>query len=360
MKNSISSRQAAIIACIMIFANKVLTLPSLLYEKSKADSIFILFLMFLIDLFVLFIFFRLKGKYQDKSFFEILSQKLSKPVAIAIYALFFAYYLIILLINFNFTHVYFRVQVYHDDQESVFLFVAAIIMICAVTRGLRPFSRTLEFFYFFIVFGFFACIFIAISNFKEFPILFDSNFKDIFLSSYHYAFAFGDMLYLFLIMDRVELTKKGQKQIIKYILLAMSIVIGGYFMFFSIYQNTVFMHPNAVSDILVLSYQTLSIGRLEILAVVIIMLLTLGQLGLYSYILTKILMQIFPKMTKVLSIIIVITLFYGLYILFFNNLDMVKYAFTGNVPILAIILQYFLPIVLLIIALNSSKKEEKG
>ena len=358
MKAFISSRQAAIIACIMIFANKVLTLPSLLYEKSKADSIFILMLMFLVDLGVLFIFFKLKRGYRDESFFDILKSKLSTPIAIAVYVLLFVYFFITLLINFNFTHVYFRVQVYHDDQELVFLFVAIIIMISAVIRGLRPFARTLEFLYIFIIIGFFACIFIAVSNFKEFPIFFDSNIRDIFGSSYHYAFAFGDILYLFLIMDRIDLTKNGEKQILKYVLLAMAIVIGGYFMFFSIYQNTVFMHPNAVSDILVLSYQTFSIGRLEILAVVIIMLLTLGQIGLYAYILSMILMKIFPKMTKILSIIIVIVLFYGLYNLFFNNLDVIKYAFTGNIPILALILQYLLPIILLV--LTSKKKKVKA
>lgn len=356
MKALISSRQAAIITCIMIFANKVLTLPSLLYEKSKADSIFVLALMFLVDIGVLFLFFKLKQKFKDESFFEILKKTLSKPVAIGVYALFFVYFMIILLINFNFTHVYFRSQVYHDAQELVFLFVGIVIMISAVMRGLRPFARTLEFIYIFIITGLLACIFISISNFKEFPIFFDSNMGDIFFNSYHYAFAFGDVLYLFLIIDKIDLTKKGEKQILKYILFAMAMVIGGYFMFFSIYQNTVFMHPNAVSDILVLSYQTFSIGRLEILAVVIIMLLTLGQLGLYAYVLSLILRKIFPRMSKPLSVVVVMVLFFGLYMIFFNNLDMIKIAFTGDVPILALILQYLLPIVLFIIILLPKKK----
>ena len=39
---TISSRQTAVLASVMLFANKILVLPSLLYEYAKADSIFIM------------------------------------------------------------------------------------------------------------------------------------------------------------------------------------------------------------------------------------------------------------------------------------------------------------------------------
>ena len=199
MKDTISARQAGLMASVMIFANKILTLPSLLYEKSKADAIFVVLFLFLIDLSVLFIFFRLKEKYPKASFFDILKQNLSRPVAIIIFALFFLYFFATLLINFNFTHVYFKSQVYHDDQESVFLFVATAIIIFTMARGLRPLARTVEFFFLLIIFGFVAVMFVALSNTKEMLILFDSPISSFFVNMYKYAFSFGDMLLLFLI-----------------------------------------------------------------------------------------------------------------------------------------------------------------
>ena len=344
MKDTISCRQAGIIGAILIFANKVLALPSLLAQNTGADAIFIMAFMFLIDIMVLFVFFRLKRAFPHSSFFDVI-KRLSKPICILILGLFFIYFFIGFLINFNFTHVYFKVQVYHDDQESVFLFVAIVIMIATMSHGFRAIARTIEFFYLFILIGFFACMFIALSNFNEFAVMFDTPILQLVKNGYKYSFAFGDMLYLFLIMDKVELTKNGQKQILKYILFAMLVVLGGYFLFYCVYQYTLFIHPNAVSDIIVLSYQIFNVGRLEIVAVVLIMLITLFQISLYGYILGHILMQIFPKLDGNFSIVCVVILFLIVYTLFFNSLDSIVNAFTGNFVIFAILLQYLIPLI---------------
>ena len=47
---TISSRQTAVIAGILLFANKILVLPSLLYEHAKADSVFILAILLLAEI----------------------------------------------------------------------------------------------------------------------------------------------------------------------------------------------------------------------------------------------------------------------------------------------------------------------
>lgn len=357
MKNTISVRQTAIIACILLFSNKILTLPSLLYEKSKADSLFIMLLMFFVEIFVLFVFFKLKRRYQSETFFEILSQKLGKVVAIIVFSCFFLYFFIKLLINFNFTHMYFKIQVYHDDQDSVFLFVAIVVMITMMARGFRPLARTLEFFYYAILIGFGLCVFISFVNFRQFPIFFDSPIKEIFIGSYRYAFAFGDVLFLFFIMDKVELTRKGEGQILKYVTFAMVTILVGYFLFFSVYQYSIFMHPSAVSDIIVLSYQIFSVGRLEFLAVLIIMNITLFQISLYAYVLAYILRQIFKKLKKNYSIFVVLGLFLSLYVIYFNNLDVIKMCFTGYASIFALVLQLLIPLICLVFTF--SKKEQR-
>ena len=64
MKETITTRQTAIMASILLFANKILTLPSLLYEYAKGDVLLIFLMMFAIDIGVLFIFFALKKKYK--------------------------------------------------------------------------------------------------------------------------------------------------------------------------------------------------------------------------------------------------------------------------------------------------------
>ena len=202
------------------------------------------------------------------------------------------------------------------------------------------------------------CIFISLTNIRQIPVFFDSPIKEIFNGIYKYAFAFGDLLFLFLIMDKIDLNKRGEKQILRYVLFAMITILVGYYLFFSVYQYSIFIHPNAVSDIIVLSYQIFSVGRLEFLAVLIIMNITLFQISLYGYILAYILRQIFNKLNKNLSILLVIVMFLGLYWLYFNNLDVISMCFTGHFSIFALILQFLVPIICFILSLLKSERRQ--
>ena len=57
----ISIRQCGVIIVMCIFANKILLMPSLMYERTSADSIFVMLLLFLLDFVMLPIFIKLKS-----------------------------------------------------------------------------------------------------------------------------------------------------------------------------------------------------------------------------------------------------------------------------------------------------------
>ena len=344
MKNTISAKQTAVIASIMIFSNKILTLPSLLYKYGKGDSLLILLMMFLIELGVLFIFFSLKQRFKTESLFKIISQNWGKALAIIIYVVLILYFFIKLLTSFNVNHIYFKMQVYHNDQKSIFLFTSLIIIALTTIGGFRPLCRTLQFFFIPIITGLLFCLFISFSNFSTTLQLFETPVASFFEGAYKYCFAFGDFLFLFLIMDRIEYDKNQNKQILKYVLISMAIMLVGYFLFFSIFQYTAFMHPNAVSDIIVLSYEIFDIGRLDIIAVITVMLLTFCQLSMYAYVLSVLFTSIFPKMSKIYSVALIVVVFLILYGFFTNSLDVVNYLTTTVMPIIAILLQYVLPL----------------
>ena len=78
---SISARQTGIILFLTILANKILLLPSIMYEKTKADSLFVMFLFFAVELFVLWIFFALKDKFGNKSLKDVLQNLIGKSFA---------------------------------------------------------------------------------------------------------------------------------------------------------------------------------------------------------------------------------------------------------------------------------------
>ena len=344
MKGLVSARQSAIIASILIFSNKILTLPSLLSGFAKGDAIFILLMMFLADLGVLCLFFFLKNRYKTQSFFEILSSHLTKPVAIIIYIFLFAYFLMKLLLNFNSTQMYFKTQVYHDAHIFIFLFTTIVILATSILGGLRALARTIEFFYIPLIVGLLFCLFISFANINDIPVLFDTSFKSFFTGAFKYTFCFGDFLILFLLMHKIQIDKKWENNFLKYSIFSMSLILVEYGLFFSIFQFTGFLHTDAMSDIIVLSYKFFDIGRLDIIAIITIMLLTFCQIGLYGYAMCEIFNNIVSRLSVKYSCAFVILCFLILYLLFFNSLDFLVEITTIYLPYISILFQYFLPI----------------
>lgn len=344
MKDKISATQTAILASILLCANKILSLPSLLYKYTRSDGFLLLLFMFVFDIGVLCIFFVLKNKYREESFYQIICQNWGKFFAIIIYSLLFVHFLMQLLSTFNLTNMYYGLQVYHNDQSMIFLFVALTILIVTSAGGLRSLSRTIQFFYIPIIVCLIICLLISFPNFTKPLIMFTANATSFFTGVFKYSFVFGDLLFLFLIMDKIELEKKDDLKVVKYVILTMVIMATGYFLFYSIFENTAFLHSNAISDMIVLSYEIFDIGRLDIIGAVTVMLISLSQIGVFGYILSSIILTMFPKLTKNYSIFLVVLIFCIMYGLFINTLDSLVYVITTIMPYIAISLQYFLPL----------------
>ena len=357
MKNCITTRQTAIIASILIFANKILMLPSLLYEYVKGDALLVFFFMFAIDVGVLFIFFALKRKYKNESFFSILSQKLTKPIAIIIYLAMLVYFFIELLLNFNVTGVYFKTQIYHNDEKITFLLISLAIFAIVISGGFRGLARTIEFFYYPIVLGCVLCLIISFFNFSQPLILFDSTAKSFFTACYRHVISFGDIVILFLLMDKIQYDDKSRKQILKYVLITMGIVLFEVFIFLSLFPNTAFLHSNSISDIIILSPEIFDIGRLDIIAVTTVMFLTLCQGCIYSFVLCDLVLHLIPKIPVKVGVFIIEAIFLLLFVTVFNNINSVAEVARSWAVYLGIFLQYLLPIICSFFLIGKKKKE---
>lgn len=357
---TISSRQTAVIAGILLFANKILVLPSLLYEHAKADSVFILAILLLAEFALLLIFFRLKRAYPKSSFYQIISQKMGVFAAKIIYFLIILYIFYKILLVYNISYVYFRVQVYLDASFYIFLLVFLLVCNSCVMRGLRPLARCAEFFFFFIISCVVFCLLLSIANFNKFPIFFDTACSDFFLGGFKYLFCFGDVLLLFLLMHKIELDKKGERQVVRYLLVVSALIVILYVMFFSIFNHTSFVHKNALSDIITFSYRFTYLGRLDMVAIVTLMFLSLFQISIALYVFCECFTQIFPPLGKVYGLITFDLLFVGLTLI--STLDYLQLTQLGTLvmPYFAIALQYLLPLVCLFFTLGGRHEKNRN
>ncbi len=356
MKEKISANQAGLMLALLLFANKIINLPSLLSTFAKGDSIFIVLIYFLIEIGVIFIFFRLKKQFPEKSFFDILKEKLSIVTAWIVYLSALIYFYTKIFLTFFSGLVYFKTEVYLESQEIFFLVTTLVLTFCLVHGGFRALGRSAEFFFIPIIVGLIFCQIISLSNFKEVAILFDSDAKLFFTGAFRFIFIFGDSIFLFFIMNKIALEKKWQKKIIYKVMFIMFVIISGYSIFFSIFQYTGFMHTNAVSDIITLSYQLFYIGRLDSIAVVVLMVMTIFQIAIYSSVFCECMQKLMVKSNTKFNLIIFNILFLIGYFLIYENYGSVLNAATKDLIFFAVFLQIALPI----ITLFFKKKKKEG
>lgn len=359
MKDKISMRQAGIIILFVIFSNKILLLPGLMYDYIKADALFAVFMLFLIEFLAVPIFLKLKSTFPELSLKEILSKYLTKVGADLIYIIAAVFMIFKALLTFSIVYVYFKEQIY-QSEVIWFAFITFIpIVNHAVLSGIKPTARTMEIFLGAILIGFIFCLSVSVFTHISMPYFFVSEAKDVFFSLYKYAFTFGDLLFIFLIIDRLDYQKKEEKRIYFYTLLGMILVLVLFYLFYGKYQLTAFMHNNALADLLVFSVQFNAIGRLDIVAMLTIMILSLFQLELFCYGFCECFSGLIPKLNKKYAIIVFDILFLLLYYVFIGKYEIMVNSTVTWLPVLGVVLGYAFPILCFVITLLQRRKNEK-
>lgn len=343
MKESISARQVGIICAMTILANKILLLPSLLYQKTKADGIFVVALIFLFDLLVLWSFFALKKKFPTQSLNEILNTIFNKFITKIIYLAFLLFFMFKVFLTFSISFIYLKQQVYQGDFTLLAIVCVLPIINHATMVGLRSMTRTIEIFFYIVIFGFILCLAVSIFSFQTMPTFFTTSFDNFSSSIFQHIFSFGDYLFLFLIIDKINVTKEAKKTILRFSGFAIFLILALFFLFYSIYQITAFMHNNALSDVLVSSVIFNAVGRLDIIAMLTIMFLSIFQMEIFHYGFCDAFVNIFPKLNKVFAIAMFDILFFLVYVMLIGKYEnMVMYVETW-LPYLALFVDYFLP-----------------
>lgn len=359
MKQTINVRQAGILLIMCIFANKILLLPSLMYADVKADAIFVVTALFLIEIITLPVLLMLKKHFPTQSLYEILKGRIGVVLTKIIYILLLLFFFLKVLLVFSITYVYFKQQIYKDEVIWIALISFLPVINHAVVSGIRPLSRTMEIFFTVIMIGFIACLGFSLFTRISFPYMFLSNVKSFFGSVYKHIFSFGDIFFLFLIIDKIEIKKGQEKTLYKYAIIGFILVVILYFLYYSKYQVTSFMHNNALADILVFSVQFNAIGRLDIIAMITIVLITLFQMEIFSYGFSDCLLHIFPKLNWIYSVIVFDIIFCLVYYLFLGKYETMIQSTTSWFPFLAIFINIALPLIFWIISLIKRRKNEK-
>lgn len=355
---TISARQTGVMASLLLFANKLLVLPSLLYEKVRFDGFFVILILLAMEEILLGLFLRLKKLCPSQSFYDIIKAHLGAIFAKIFFVLIALYFFYKIMLLFNICYMYFHMQVYLDASYFIFIVVVMLVVTSSVLRGIRPIARGCEFFYTFIIASLIFCLALSLANFKNFPLFFDSNPNNFFPSIYKHLFCFGDMLIFFVIMDKCDIKKGEEKKILGFFSVSALIIALVYFMFYSAFGNTSFIYKNAISDLITFSYRFIDLGRMDIIAITAVMFLSLLQLSIYAYAFCECFMKIFSKLSVVYSICFFNIAFFGVVITSVVNYLVAVDIGTNFMTYLCLILQILLPILITILCERRAKHEK--
>ena len=359
MKQTINIRQCGIILIMCIFANKLLLMPSLLYTNVKADGIFVTAILFLIELAIIPLIFLLKKHFPKQSLYEILKSRTGVIFTKLIYMLLLIFFLFKIILVFSITYVYFKQQIYKDEIIWIALISILPVINHSVANGIRPLARTMEIFFALVLIGFLACLGFSLFTNIELPYMFLSDIQSFFGTMYKHLFSFGDVIFLFLILDKIEIKEGEEKKLYHYAILGFILIIMLYFLYYGKYQVTSFMHNNALADILVFSVQFNAIGRLDIIAMITILFITIFQLEIFSYGFSDCFLHIFPKLNNIYSIIVFDITFLILYYFFLGKYEIMINSTLTWLPVLAVIINVIFPLILFVIYLVKRSKNEE-
>ncbi len=357
MRDKISMNQAGILVAFCILANKILLLPSLMYGETKADSIFVLIFLFILDFLALPIFFKLKNKNPDKKLIEILSGFLTKYVAKIIFIILLVFMFFKAILTFSIVYDYFKQQIYQEEFFWIAIICIVPVMNHAVLNGTKSTARTMELFFTVVITGILICFFISFFTTMSTPFFLVANAGQILSGIHKHVFFFGDFLVLFVLIDKIDYKKQEQKKIYFYAVFAIVIVLTLFFIYYSKYQITAFMHNTALSDILVFSVQFNAIGRLDIIAMITIMTLATFQMEIFCLGFCESFVNIFPLLNKKWSVAVFDICFFLVYYLFLGKFEIMIQSTISWLTILGTIASYLLPIVFLVVAYLRRKNE---
>lgn len=357
MKDKISMRQAGILVMICLLANKLLILPSLMFQDVKSDAIFSIILLFAFEFLALPIFFKLKRKYPNEKLFNIIAKFLSKVGAKIIFLVLLAFMLFKSLLTFSIVYDYFKQHIYQDEFIWIALICIVPVMSHAALTGLRPTMRTMELLFNFVLVGIFICFFISFFTHFTVPFFFVSTAKQIFSGTYKYIFTFGDFIFLFLFIDKIDYKRKEEKKIYTCAIIGVLIVLILFFIFYSKYQITAFMHNNALADILVFSVQFNAIGRLDIIAMATIMTVATFEMEIFCLGFCESFTNIFPLLNKKWAVVVYNVSFLLMYYLYLGKYEVMIHSTITWLPVLGVVITIVLPVIFLIFASIRRKNE---
>ncbi len=356
---TIGAWQTGILLFFLIFANKILVLPSLLFNNAKFEGLIASVFLFLLEFGLLVLFWKLKKKFPTERFFDVVKNNFGKIVTVIVFVFVGIFFLAKMILLYNVTYIFFRNLIYKESNNTLFLICLLPVVNHMAICGVRTIGRTAQLFFPGAVAILLFAVVVGAFGINSSVIVEQSSFSNIVIATIKHISVFGDTIILFLFMDKIQVKKKEWKIVFSLFAAGVISVTAIILVFFLSYTYTSFLHPFAFFEILSYVKEYGGIGRLDIISMVFIIFLTYFQLAIYLKAFFVCFDGIFPKLDRIYSVLVFNFAFILLIRFAVINLSRIIIYAEEFLPYFAIIAFGIVPVCCLVALLVKKHKEKR-
>lgn len=294
---SINTNQICAIIFILLISNKLLVLPSILYDSTRNDSILFIIGILLIDLAIIMLFAYTNKKFGNTTFVQKSYQVFGKIITKILLAIILIYFLLKIYITLKETENFLNTTIYIDLSSVIFILPCIVVLCYVVSKGLNNVARVTEIFSILILIGIVVSLILAVPNVHLDGVLplFTSSSGDVWESLTKASMWFGNYIILFMFVGHVKVEKHYYKKMLVSFFVGFAIIVLLFTFFYCIFGSSSVIHHFAISDITSFTPSLSSHTKIDWFTVLFYSFADIIQLILQLFVIVYICKEIFQK-----------------------------------------------------------------
>lgn len=358
MVKEITKKQTIYLLLICLFGTKFQRLPSFLADISGKGFWVVLFIYMLIDGLFLMLAFKIINLGNGATLYQMIEKSAGKIIAKVILSLLGIYFFILAVLPYESVQEVFADVIFDSLPWKFFAFFLLISMGVLAVSGLRNIGRICQFFFYLVMIGVVGLFILGAITTDISRVL---PFADIVISSVGDGLCksslwFGNFTILFVLMGKIENQKdKRFGGIYLSFFLGSLFVAVTYVVFYGIYGFITPLKRNLLTKISQFALLSLDIGRPDWFLILFAEIATILTAGIFVYCCAYCIREVIGcKKINYIIYLVLILLYIFTNFAIRSKLDIFKiYISYGS--IFGMIIQYILPIILLLIGLRYRK-----
>lgn len=360
MKKQLTTNQACVLLAVCLLSTKIQRLPALLVEDFGRDSWIMFFIMLMFDFLVAILFIHFLVKLEDKTFFELIKERLGVSGKIVFSILLMVFFLAKAIITYKGIHEFFANVLFDKLPWKYFSILFILVLLIMVFGGLNSLGRSAELYAFMIGFGMFTTLLLGVGEVKLINLLpvLDCDFSGYLKDVLRYQPWMGDFMVLPLFFGNVKITKSPKLRLSTAYITAGLVSVVEIVFFYGINQYLSVYQSNALSAITHYSLIGLGIGRPDWFLVLFVLISKIISTGLYVFGYTKCISEIIGVQKNYITQIISVASLYFIEYYLFKNLENSANYYRNVICYIMFGINCIIIVLLMILMLKELKKEK--